>query len=172
MPLKLEQDLIKYINKHSGTSLHKSGTRLTDFLEVHKDLHYYQQSPASLLYPHIQIKNLKSGLSQSFHTLISLSDLIVDTESFLMQSFKRLCLYPSEAWRGIAATLQPQFICSGTENQPCSVLRALCVTMAVPGQNLHLLFSSRHPIGMVLPAVSAQQLSCTFKTQQLSLPWF
>lgn len=40
MPLKLEQDLIKYINKHRGTSLHKSETRFTDFQEVLKDLHY------------------------------------------------------------------------------------------------------------------------------------
>lgn len=31
MLLKLEQILIKYINKHRGTSLLKSGTRFTDF---------------------------------------------------------------------------------------------------------------------------------------------
>lgn len=41
MLLKSEQNLIKYINKHSGTSLQKSGTRFTDFQGLRKDLHYY-----------------------------------------------------------------------------------------------------------------------------------
>lgn len=41
----------------------------------------------------------------------------------------------------------------GLKTSTCSALQALCVTMAVPGQNLQLLFPPpHHPISMVLPA--------------------
>lgn len=130
MLLKLEQDLIKYINKHSGTSLHKSGTRCTDFQRVHKDLYYYSQSNiwpcffaiSTYIIYKSQIWTLTACPHINFflwsHNGVRGSSLRIQ-RGFWCQRFEMSCLYlhPSQVWRSIAATLQPQFICSGTENQ-------------------------------------------------------
>lgn len=148
MLLKLEQDLIKYINKHRGTRLHKSGTGFTDFQGIHKDLHYYQQRNIWLCFFAIstylndksQIGTLTAPPRFNFfiwsRSSVSGSSLGIQ-RGFWCQRFKRLCLLPAP-FRGLKGHCFPQ----------------------------------HHPIGMALPAASTQHLSCPFKTQQLSLPCF